>query len=640
MPVISRLPIEVAERIAAGEVVDRPYSIVKELIENSLDAQARHIEVFLIDGGRELIGVNDDGCGMSAADAELSVERHATSKLKVWEDLEHLDSFGFRGEALPSIAAVSRFELVTSIRDHLEGTRLVMEGPLSKHCEVTAGGEGTRISVRDLFWNTPARRKFLKSAVAESAQIADLVARFAVLHPRVGFKLVLNEKEKLLLVPGETAAQRLSQLWNLDEGELLALEGSLGGITVEGVIARPAHHRRNRSAQVLAVNSRLIRSQTLSQAITEGFDPLVPRNRHPYAFVHLRVDGSLVDVNIHPTKAEVRFADTRSPFRAIYHAIQEGLRLANVETLALGAWESALVEKSQNTQKPSTTAFAHTDLKTPFALRSAQFESFESKEKEPEQLDWTSLPQTREQSFSYPREHSFDDRSQSFKGSDRVMELFAPPQKPVSMREVLPNQTGECPRKLQSIKFLTWLYRAFLVMEVDGELWVIDQHAAHERIQYERLHRFQALGPQSQGLVIPISISLSPSEYVFMEANQARFHEIGFEFNLKGQDQVSISAVPPGIKGARVEGFFRDLVADLVSEGLTEKTPVAVYQEKLRAMIACKSSIRARESISEAESLILVRDLIRAERSPYCPHGRPTRIRLDSTALERLFQRT
>lgn len=625
---VLRLPPDVAERIAAGEVVDRPTSIVKELLENSLDAEATRVEIEIIDGGRELIRITDDGIGMSREDAELSVERHATSKLRVWEDLETLGSFGFRGEALPSVAAVSRFELLTTARGAEVGTRLSMEGPLSRRTESAAGPEGTRIDVRDLFWNTPARRKFLKSASAESVQITELVARFALLNPGVGFRLVVNGKEKLFFSPGDTQAQRLAEFWKVDESELLLLQGERDGIVIEGMIAKPAQNRRNRGSQVLAVNGRLIRSQTLSQAFTEGFDPLVPRGRHPLVFAHLRLDPAALDVNIHPTKAEVRFANDRAPFRAIYYAIKESLESETSETLKLGAWESAL----QGGGEPSFGFSEPLPVMPPIPLV-------------------TGRPQRAEP----PR---FQAPAKGLGVTSRVMELYRPlesgtvedfglafdeepeDEEQVSTPEQLPLQVSPV-RAAPRLRYLSSLYRSYLVMEVDEELWVVDQHAAHERIQYERLHRFQIVGPQSQGLVIPLSIPVSVAESEALATSAERFAEVGFELELcQEQAEVLIKAVPPGLPGGKVAEFFRELLAELADEGVTSQTPVAQYREKLRAMMACKSSVRAREQVSESEALRLVSDLIEAERSPYCPHGRPTRIRLDLTTLERLFHRS
>lgn len=601
---VKRLPPEVAERIAAGEVVDRPCSIVKELVENSLDAESSFIEVSIEDGGRQLIRVCDDGIGMVEEDARLSVERHATSKLERWEDLDSLHSFGFRGEALPSVAAVSRFEMVTTARGAEAGTRVTLEGPQSVKVEPAAGPRGTQIDVRDLFWNTPARRKFLKSATAEGVQISELITRFAILNPEVGFRLNLNGKEKLFFAAGTTQAQRLASYWKVDQNDLLAVEGVVGEITVSGVVARPSHHRRNRTAQLIAVNGRIIRSQTLSQAFTEGFDPLVPRGRHPYAFIALSLDPSGVDVNIHPTKAEVRFADNRAPFRAIYRSIRNALDEQKVETIKESQWQAALVEP-----EAPQPAELFDPVAPPAMVTSSSFRS--------------------ESAPPRPARHS---------GSqfDRVMEMYRPPEESTPQLEF--EQSGPSEPRL---RYLSRLYSSYLVMEVDDQLWIIDQHAAHERINYERFHRFQITGPESQGLMVPLELPLTAAEELFLQSQGERLAEVGFEFELN-EGGLSLLAVPPGIPAHKVGPFFQELLAEVAGdeEVSIKQTPVEQYREKVRAMMACKSSIRAREAITEREAIRLLQDLLKAESSPYCPHGRPTRIRLDETILERLFHRS
>lgn len=623
---VQKLPPEVAERIAAGEVVDRPTSIVKELVENSLDAGATLIEVELEEGGRQLIRVTDNGRGMTTEDATLAVERHATSKLRNWEDLETLHSFGFRGEALPSIAAVSRFELVSTAEGEAAGTKVRMEGPLSTQVEPAAGPPGTRIDVRDLFWNTPARRKFLKSPTSESVQVTELVTRFAILNPGVGFRLAVNGKEKLFISEQSTVAQRLSKFWKVPEKELMEVQQVVGEIEVVGVIARPTYHRRNRTAQLIAVNGRIIKSQTLSQAFQEGFDPLVPRGRHPYCFVNLLLDPSKVDVNIHPTKAEVRFADSRSAFRAIYRSIKNCLESEKVETLKEVSWESTLSGDSPATASASEDSFLSN---MPPVLVGGK--------------DYLQKPT--------PAPPPRATRSQAVP-VDRVMELYRPPQPEApAEQEALPTPAPE-PKPVAGeqgelyslpeqprIEYLTRLYRSYLVARVNDQLWVIDQHAAHERISYERLHRFQIVGAESQGLVVPFDLELTPQEKQYLEEHEERFQEVGFEF-LKDEGGIAISAVPPGLPGQKVESFFQELLAELAAEtDSVGHTPVAQYREKLRAMMACKSSIRARENIAPPEAVRLIEDLLKAEHSPYCPHGRPTRIRLDERTLERLFHR-
>jgi DNA mismatch repair protein MutL len=629
MSQVKRLPPEVAERIAAGEVVDRPVSIVKELIENSLDAGSTLIEVELEEGGRQLIRVTDNGSGMTPEDAQLAVERHATSKLRQWEDLDSLYTFGFRGEALPSVAAVSRFELLTTARGESVGTKVRMEGPLSKKAEAAAGPVGTRIDVRDLFWNTPARRKFLKSPTAETVQVTDLVTKFAILNPEVGFRLTVNGKEKLFVPEQSTLAQRLAKYWKLDQDDLMEVSQTVGEIEVAGIIAKPTHHRRNRTAQLIAVNGRIIRSQTLSQAFVEGFDPLVPRGRQPYCFVNLTLDPAAVDVNIHPTKAEVRFADSRAPFRAIYRALRNRLDEEKVETLKENQWESALAGEAPKADK--------------------------------EDLFASSIPPVLVGGRGYSTHTNRGPaRPEAKPSTDRVMELYRPPDRVPDKAALTPPQNEHVPQQSTlpkgeehtqgelypnkteppQITYLTRLYGAYLVARVDDQLWVIDQHAAHERISYERLHRFQITGPDSQGLVVPFPLTLNPQDRDYLESNKERFQEVGFDF-CETEEDIFLSAVPPGLPGGRAEGFFDELLAEMSEQVPSEtNTPVAHYREKLRAMMACKSSIRARERISPEEALRLIEDLISAEHSPYCPHGRPTRIRLDERTLERLFHRS
>jgi DNA mismatch repair protein MutL len=614
---VQKLPLEVAERIAAGEVVDRPCSIVKELVENSLDAGATLIEVELEEGGRQLIRITDNGSGMTADDAKLSVERHATSKLREWEDLDRLYSFGFRGEALPSIAAVSRFELVTTAKGESAGTKVSLEGPASVKVEPAAGPPGTRVDVRDLFWNTPARRKFLKSPTGEAMKVTELVTRFAILNPSVGFRLTINGKEKLFISEHSTLAQRLADYWKLSQDDLMEVNHTVGEIQVDGVVAKPTHHRRNRTAQLIAVNGRIIQSQSLSQAFIEGFDPLVPRGRHPYCFVNLTLDPGEVDVNIHPTKAEVRFADSRAPFRAIYRSIRSSLDAQKVETMKEAQWDSTLVGDHPPNGCSETLEAAPLFTAMPPVL--VQGKDYQKKAASPP-VNRTGRPST-----------------------DRVMELYRPPEAPPSLEAPVSEQ-GEllAPQneKTPQITYLTRLYRSYLVARVDDQLWVIDQHAAHERISYERLHRFQITGPEAQGLVVPLPLSLNAEEKQYLEEHKARFEEIGFQF-AEEDDELALSAVPPGLPGAKVESFFAELLAEMASQEPSEnRTPVAQYREKLRAMMACKSSIRARENISPEEATQLISNLISAEHSPYCPHGRPTRIRLDERTLERLFHRS
>ena len=313
-PKVRLLEKSVYERIAAGEVVDRPASVIKELVENALDAASSKIIVTIRGGGRELMQVVDDGCGMSTEDARLAVQRFATSKIKEWEDLDNLFTLGFRGEALPSIAAVSRLEIRTCQAGDLEGTLLTMEGAGEPNLSVCAAVPGTRITVRDLFYNTPARLKFLRSAGAESAQIIDLLGRLAAAWPEVAFTLNSNEREVFSFTSDMGSDKRLAKLWKLDSANFIPIFDSAEGMSIDGFVARPDMAKSNRTYQLFVMNGRVIRSQNLSQALLEGFSPLIEKGRFPVGMLRLTVDPAFVDVNVHPTKLEVRFAEPRPVF--------------------------------------------------------------------------------------------------------------------------------------------------------------------------------------------------------------------------------------------------------------------------------------------------------------------------------------
>ncbi len=622
---IHRIPPEVAERIAAGEVVDRPTSVIKELMENSLDAGATLIEVELEEGGQALMRVTDDGVGMTAEEAALAVERHATSKLRAWEDLGSLTSFGFRGEALPSVAAVSRFEMNTTPRGGEVGTRITMHGPGLPKVEAAPGPAGTSIEVRDLFWNTPARRKFLKSASGETARMTELVSRFAILNPSAGFRLIVNGREQLYFAPELSLAERLGLHWKVPPDQIVELDTEVHGLRIFGALLGPDHHRRNRSQQILAVNGRLIVSASLSQALSEGFDPLLPRGRHPVAYVDIGVDPSEVDVNIHPTKSEVRFADDRAPFRAVYRAVSEALERRRSETVVERHWEATLVRGGEPTPPPRLESAQREPL--PLVTNLSFLEADRSAEKPVK-------PVARGESFA------------PYRGGDtsKVMQLYEPPSTPPTTAAPA---HGSDQYELEAVgpvasrpTYLTSLYGSYLVMKVEGQLWVIDQHAAHERINYERLHRYQVEGPDSQHLLIPEALPLSGSERDYLLAHSDQLREIGFDWQTDELGEVELTAVPPGLKPGTEGALFCEVVRELYSEEVTvTETTLARYREAVRAMMACKSSVRARESVRPEEAVRLTEDLLEAERSPYCPHGRPTRIRLDQPALERLFHR-
>lgn len=664
MPKVFRLDPLVAERIAAGEVVERPASAVKELVENSLDAGARQIVVELMGGGSSLLRVIDDGCGMSAEDLKLALERFATSKIRQWEDLDCLTTLGFRGEALPSIAAVSKLEIQTCEIDAPHGTRVRVEGGVLAAESPAPALTGTRVTVEDLFFNTPARRKFLKSPAAETSQVVDLLTRLALTKPEVHFQVRSNGREVLLITSKMTLPQRMAQLWKVPLEELVEVQGEVQGVAVHGWVARPQYARPTRNHQLFSLNGRIIKSASLSQAVLEGFTPLVSKGRYPVALLHLTIDPSHIDVNVHPTKAEVRFVDARAPFRAIYRSIGAALEAHSADSVQPQHWElveddgwappraEAAEVAGEGEQVPATWGnldppgeSASSESATqpghrppsgghPAPPRSAVVGSPASNagigsEFQPDSQPYPSSdsgpPRTPSPQRNYPTAWRETSRPYNTPPLTTTMELFRP-------IDVAP----QGPR----VQVLSQLYRTFIVAQVGGELWVVDQHTAHERIWYEKLAHLQPLDGPRQLLLVPELIEFSPTQAALLDGSLEEVRSFGFEIEPFGTHTFQIRSLPSGLKPGRAAGVLRDLVEQMASEQVSLRHHTAeVVREKLRAMVSCKAAIKAGEALSVEEMESLIREMLTVEHSNYCPHGRPTRVKLDDRALERLFHR-
>lgn len=611
----------VAERIAAGEVVERPASVIKELVENSLDAAASRITVELEGGGAGLIRVVDDGHGMSAEDARLAIERHATSKIAGWEDMEALHTLGFRGEALPSIAAVARLQILTCEAGAEAGTEVLVEGSELTRWGAAPAAPGTRITVRDLFFNTPARRKFLRSPAAETAQVVDLLGRLAAAYPEVAFRLVSQGKELLSFPVGLSTPERLSRIWRVPVERLVPIQGEGDGLSVEGWVGLPSESRPQRTAQLFIMNGRIVRSAALSQALGEGFTPMIERGRFPLAMVRLLVDPALVDVNVHPTKMEVRFAHPRPVFSALFRAVASGLARHGADTVAprhlgggleLPGAQDLVGGRSPGLEEPAPAregaSAAPLRVWEPDSTGPSRAPGSPARPGPPWRPAW----------------------SPPAPPIEKVLELFSPG----------PSEGVAEPAPGPRFQPLAQLHRTYVVGLVDGELWVIDQHTAHERIHYERLAGLAPLGERSQGLLTPELVELTPAAAEFLAGHLEAFRHLGFEVEPFGRDTFQLRGVPVGLQARRVQGAFRQLVEEAAEGLVSVKGSVPEqHRERLRAMVACKVSVKAGDPLTFAEMSRLVHDMLEHEESPYCPHGRPTRVRLDRRALERLFHR-
>lgn len=549
----------VADRIAAGEVVERPASVVKELVENSLDAGARTITVEIEQAGLRLIRVSDDGGGMVPEDAPLSVRRFATSKIATAEDLERVATYGFRGEALPSIAAVSRLELATRPADAESGTRVSVTGGAPPVVTAAGAAPGTVVTVRDLFFNTPARRKFLKSPAREFALITEAVQRLSLAAPEVTFRL-RHEGREVLIYPAAAPQERLAQVLGRDlAGAMAPVQGGGGGIIVTGWAVRPERARPTRTLDYLFVNSRPIQNRLVSRAVLQGYAELLPVGHFPVAVISLDLDPASLDVNIHPRKLEVRFTDEHRVFTTVTRAVREAL---------LG----------------------------PEALRH--------------------IPQA-----------PLDAVGMAGEGAEAVAMA-------AGVAETAPFYPPG-PGPLPPMRLLGQILSTYLVAEVPGGLVLIDQHAAHERILYERLLRDATDGQGSaQMLAVPVPVDLSAAEAGVLDEFLPASARLGFTLEPFGGSTLLVRAVPAALVRRSPEAIVRRALAALIEPRDGDEA-----MQRLAIATACHTAVRAGDVLTAEEMAALLRDLAATEDPFTCFHGRPTMVRVSREALERWFLR-
>lgn len=591
MGIIQVLSETVANKIAAGEVIERPASIIKELIENSLDAGATQIEVEIKNGGKSLIRVADNGSGMTADDAELAFQRHATSKIKTAEDLDHIFSFGFRGEALPSIAAVSRVRLLTRVKNQADGTEIVYEGGRLIEAKPAACREGTVIEVRDLFFNTPARRKFVKTDSTESGHIQDTVCYLALANIHVHFKLITGGKTLLDLLPVEHLIERVSVLWGPDqEKHLIKIQGEGGDFQVHGIIGKPFLARANRSNQIYFVNRRWIRSIALSYALQDGYHGLLMHGQYPCGVIFIEANPERVDVNVHPTKQEIRISKESEVKSLIRRIVSEAL------------------------QKEGDIAPA---LKMPAGLP-GDFSSFNSRTS---LSDYLPLP--AKNSAMQLDEGRFAEPS---------MEYGVISEKNLEEAIVVRDH-------LHLTKILGQVHNTFILAETQEGFIVVDQHAAHERIMFEvMLAELQTGAVRSQKLLMEETLEIHPKQWELYESAREFLHKIGFETEPFGENAIVLRAFPAALEKEDPAACLKRFLEQLEEGHL--KPDLEHYQEEIAALIACKrKSVKAHDPMPDESVRHLLVRLARCENPYNCPHGRPTFFKHTFLDLERQFKR-
>jgi DNA mismatch repair protein MutL len=572
------LPDDLIDQIAAGEVVERPASVVKELVENALDAGAQRVRVEVREGGAALVAVTDDGSGMTDADARVALERHATSKIASGADLVRIGTFGFRGEALPAIASVSRLRLVTRARGAAAGVELHVEAGKLVEARAAGAPEGTRVEVADLFANVPARRKFLKSATTEWGHVADWLARAALALPSVHFDVHRDDRPALAWPRVADPLERIAAVLSEREAEgLVAVAAGDGAAQLDGFVSRPDVHRPTTASLHLFVNRRPVRDRLLRHALLDAYRDVLPRGRHPVAVLFLSVAADAVDVNVHPAKWEVRFADPNGVHRIVARAVRDAL--------AGRAWLGATPEAAA-------------------ALREA-----------PTRSDW-----------------SFAGRGAPEAARPAELRDARLPFEP-------PAAETDTAVRLGALRLLGQVLATYLVAEGADGLVLIDQHAAHERVLYERLRAaWRSDGVARQALLLPASVELTPDRVARLAAAAPALLRAGFEVEPFGDAAVVVRAIPSVLSGQDPAALVRD-AADRVGERAGEPLRGPEQADALFASWACHAARRAGERLERSEQQALLAALDAIPWAPTCPHGRPVAIPIDRGELERRFGR-
>ncbi|PKN38294.1 MAG: hypothetical protein CVU62_05395 [Deltaproteobacteria bacterium HGW-Deltaproteobacteria-2] len=586
---------EIANKIAAGEVVERPASIVKELLENSIDAGATDIRMELEKGGCQSIRVIDNGSGIEHEDVPLVFERHATSKIYHFEDIFSVLSFGFRGEAMPSIASVARVELLTRRRNDLSGTKVTLEAGAIKEVAPAGCPEGTQISISKIFANVPARRKFLKTEATEQGACLDVITRLALAHPEVRFKVLINGKEMFSAPEVHDVSKRISMVMGDDfSAHCLPVDAQRDNMRLTGFISRPEYTKSNSKSIYLFVNKRFIRDNSVTHAVLAAYRQIIEPRRYPSAVLFLDMPPEDVDVNVHPAKMEVRFRDARSVYDLVSRTISQNL--AEAET-SKGNFIYRLAPKEKKDFSFSTLSIREKSPAMPFGKFSRQ-----------------NLQQAINEDLLK--------RPVVQKSIDAVAGNDVPANETVSF-------TG--------MKYVGQYADTYLIFDGDGGLVLLDQHAAHERIILEKLKKSSGGKVFRQSLLMPEIVNLTPGQITLFSDHVDFLREIGLEIEIFGRDAIAVKAVPATLSQVKISEMISDIADQLNDQNQTPS--LQERREKILASLACKAAIKANRVLSREEVAALCREL---EATPFnltCPHGRPITINFSLSEIERMFKR-
>jgi len=606
---IHSLPTQLVNQIAAGEVVERPSSVVKELVENCFDAGASQVSVDIEQGGSRLIKIRDNGCGIVKEDLPLALSRHATSKIASLKDLEQVVSMGFRGEALPSISSVSRLTLISRIsnadcawRVNADGSEQDFDPQPDPH------PQGTTVDVRDLFYNTPARRKFLKTEKTEFAHIETLIQRMALSRFDIGFTLSHNQKEILNLKPAITDSEQERRIAGICGSSFIEnsvrIDFAASDLQLSGWVGLPTFSRSQQDMQFFYVNGRLVKDKLVSHAVKQAYQDVLFHGRHPVFVLYLTLDPTLVDVNAHPAKLEVRFREGRLVHDFLFSALHRSL--ADLRPGHNVIEQTAPQPQSVLEVKPSNAVW----LDDVVAKQSAS--GFDAK------ATYSSRP-PQQASLPLQVEESIQAYASLYSKPEPVVQSAQPEVRPLGQA-------------------IAHLHNIYILSETPTGIILVDAHAAHERITYERLkQQYQNGSVPSQPLLLPIKIKVSAAEADLAEQEYDFFNTLGFEINRSGPETITLRSIPILLSDVDMESLIRDVLADITEHGMSQR--IQEKSNEILATVACHGSVRARRRLTIDEMNALLRDMEQTERIGQCNHGRPTWIELSTNDLDKFFWR-
>lgn len=701
MPHIQVLDQITIDKIAAGEVIERPASIVKELVENAIDAKATNVVVEIQEGGISFIRITDNGSGIAREDVPNAFLRHSTSKIRSVEDLTHVASLGFRGEALSSIAAVTKVELITKTREETFGTRYIIEGGQELSLEDTGAPDGTTFLIRQLFYNVPARRKFLKTAMTEAGHIQDLLMRLALSHPEVSIQFINNGQEKLRTSGNGKLKDVIYSIYGREvAASLIDMDYDKGGLHMTGFLGKPSVSRGNRNFENFFVNGRYVKSSMISKALEDAYRDFVMQHKFPFVVLHFQIDGEDIDVNVHPTKMELRFQKQQEVYNTVYEGVHRTLlepELIPVVEVPEPKRQEPVEEASPFLLKPKAKADTR-PAPQPAAKQSTALVGSPSKEPVEKNEDYF-LQKMRERVLSYhnknaqimktaeekPSEanmiqesgnyHIEETKKLPFSKGDTMKNAADPDsirkseaarsavkeELPVEKAEAIQRpsvqETAPCPEPAGTAKqmnlfdekllrretkaqytLIGQVFDTYWLVQFQENLYIIDQHAAHERVLYERtLREMKNREFTSQYLSPPIILSLSMQEAELLKTHMDRFQRIGFEIEPFGGDEYAVRAVPDNLFSIAKKELLMEML-DSLADGVSGNMTPELIDEKVASM-SCKAAVKGNSRLSAMEVDTLIGELLELENPYHCPHGRPTIIAMTKRELEKKFKR-